>query len=72
MTKRYTILAALAATALGSAAVLAQGQQQPQQPMRFFVASEPHNGNYGGLAGADAHCQRLAAAAGAGNRTWRA
>jgi hypothetical protein len=26
----------------------------------------------GGLAGADKHCQKLAAAAGAGNRTWRA
>ena len=33
----------------------------------------PRNGaNLGGLAGADAHCQKLAAAAGAGNRTWRA
>jgi len=73
MTRRYVILAAVAATALGSAAVLAQGQpQQPQQPMRFFVSSEPHNGNFGGLAGADAFCQRLAAAAGAGNRTWHA
>ena len=28
--------------------------------------------NLGGLDGADAHCQTLAAAAGAGNRTWRA
>src|SRR6185295_11481767 len=28
--------------------------------------------NLGGLAGADAHCQALATAAGAGNRTWRA
>jgi hypothetical protein len=28
--------------------------------------------NLGGLAGADAHCQQLAAAAGQGNRTWRA
>ena len=42
--------------------------------MTFFVTSAgPGNGaNLGGLAGADAHCQRLAAAAGAGNRTWRA
>jgi hypothetical protein len=31
-----------------------------------------HNGNLGGLAGADAECQQLAAAVGAGNRTWRA
>jgi hypothetical protein len=29
-------------------------------------------GNLGGLAGADKHCQTLATAAGAGNRTWRA
>jgi hypothetical protein len=29
-------------------------------------------GNLGGLAGADAHCQKLATAAGAGQRTWRA
>src|SRR5690606_23168794 len=28
--------------------------------------------NLGGLAGADAHCQRLAEAVGAGNKTWRA
>jgi hypothetical protein len=43
-------------------------------PMSFFVTSAgPGNGaNLGGLAGADAHCQKLAAAVGAGNRTWRA
>ncbi len=42
--------------------------------MSFFVTSEAHpNGaNLGGLAGADAMCQSLASAAGAGNRTWRA
>ncbi|WP_345785282.1 lectin [Roseisolibacter sp. H3M3-2] len=42
--------------------------------MTFFVTSAgPGNGaNLGGLAGADAHCQTLARAAGAGNRTWRA
>jgi len=43
-------------------------------PMGFFVTSAgPGDGaNLGGLAGADAHCQKLATAAGAGNRTWRA
>jgi hypothetical protein len=43
-------------------------------PMTFFVTSEPigDGGNLGGLAGADAHCQKLAAAVGAGNRTWHA
>jgi hypothetical protein len=29
-------------------------------------------GNLGGLAGADAHCQALAAAVGAGGHTWHA
>ena len=46
----------------------------PTGPMGFFVTSAgPGDGaNLGGLAGADAHCQKLAAAAGAGSRTWRA
>src|SRR5215510_696217 len=45
-----------------------------QNQMSFFITSAgPGNGaNLGGLAGADKHCQTLAAAAGAGNRTWRA
>jgi hypothetical protein len=49
-------------------------QGQPQQPMGFFVTSVGlgDGGNLGGLAGADQHCQTLAQAAGAGNRTWRA
>ncbi len=42
--------------------------------MSFFLTSAgPGDGaNLGGLAGADAHCQALAEAAGAGSRTWRA
>jgi hypothetical protein len=41
---------------------------------RFFVTSRgPGNGgNLGGLPGADAHCQMLAEAEGAGDHTWRA
>jgi hypothetical protein len=44
------------------------------QPLGFFITSvgKGDGANLGGLAGADAHCQSLAAAAGAGNRTWRA
>src|SRR5262245_25327131 len=39
----------------------------------FFVSSTTSvTGNLGGLAGADATCQRLAAAVGQGGRTWRA
>ena len=52
-----------------------QGSAQEQKTtMSFFVTSlGPGNGaNLGGLAGADALCQKLAASAGAGNRTWRA
>lgn len=43
-------------------------------PMGFFVTSagSGKGGDLGGLAGADAHCQALASAAGAGQRTWRA
>jgi hypothetical protein len=41
--------------------------------MRFFVTSTaPGTGNLGGLEGADAHCQSLAEAAGAGDRSWHA
>ena len=42
--------------------------------MSFFITSAgPGDGaNLGGLEGADRHCQNLAEAAGAGNRTWRA
>jgi hypothetical protein len=42
--------------------------------MSFFVTSvgSGKGADYGGLAGADKHCQTLAAAAGAGARTWHA
>ena len=42
--------------------------------MSFFVTSvgKGDGANLGGLAGADAHCQALATAAGVGNRTWHA
>ncbi len=47
---------------------------QPAQPMSFFVTSRGlgKGANLGGIEGADAHCQALAVAAGAGDRTWRA
>jgi hypothetical protein len=45
-----------------------------QRPMTFFVTSVGmgKGADLGGLAGADAHCQQLATAAGAGNHTWHA
>ncbi len=60
-----------------SASVMVAQQPAPKQapaPMTFFVTSVGmgDGAKLGGLAGADAHCQKLAAAAGAGDRTWRA
>lgn len=50
---------------------LAQG---PADNMSFFVTSRNPGtgGDLGGVSGADAHCQALASAVGAGQRTWHA
>ena len=74
MKKAPILVAILATSLLESAAALAQHGMPGGTPMTFFVTSEPigDGGNLGGLAGADAHCQSLAAAAGAGDRTWHA
>ena len=70
---RLTTLTSMALLALGG---IAQAQQQPPQApnMTFFVTSSgPGKGaELGGLEGADAHCQKLAATVGAGAKTWRA
>jgi hypothetical protein len=52
----------------------AQGQTAAPNSMSFFLTSAgPGRGaNLGGLNGADQHCQKLATAAGAGSKTWRA
>jgi len=75
--KRTTRALVLCMTAAAAAALLAScATTPPTGPMGFFVTSAgPGDGaNLGGLAGADAHCQKLATAAdaGAGKRTWRA
>jgi hypothetical protein len=59
---------------LSAVTLMAQPAQQAKQPMSFFITSVGvgNGANLGGIAGADAHCQKLAAAAGAGGRTWRA
>jgi hypothetical protein len=48
--------------------------QQSGANMTFFITSvgSGKGADLGGLEGADRHCQSLAQAAGAGNRTWRA
>ena len=58
--------------ALALQGVALEAQQNP--PLGFFITSvgSGDGANLGGLAGADAHCQKLASAAGAGSRTWRA
>jgi len=45
-----------------------------QSAMTFFVTStgSGKGADFGGLGGADKHCQTLAAAVGAGKYTWRA
>lgn len=67
---RTTLLCAAAAAGLAS--LSAHGQQETDAPMTFFVTSEAHSGDLGGLAGADSICRRLAAAVGAGDHAWRA
>ena len=64
------ILPALGILALTSAPLLAADQH----PMGFFVTSVGmgQGADLGGLEGADAHCTKLAEAAGSTGRTWRA
>jgi len=59
---------------LGTAIVLTGLSTQADSTLSFFITSAgPGDGaNLGGLAGADAHCQKLAAVVDAGERTWRA
>jgi len=65
---KHSVLVITAAACLvcGAGAALAQ-----QAKMTFFVTSVGNGkgANFGGLAGADKHCQTLATAAGAGFRT---
>ncbi len=67
-------VAGVAMLAVGATSYVALAQAPPAQPMTFFVTSvgTGAGANLGGLAGADAHCQKLAAAVGRGAATWRA
>jgi hypothetical protein len=72
-TTRITVFAS---AALMTVAATGIAQAQPQAPnTTFFVTSAPigKGGDFGGLAGADEHCQKLAATIGAAQgKTWRA
>ena len=76
-TMRSVLVAVAVAMVLGSYMLLAQqapaqgggrGAAAPPQPMSFFITSvgKGDGANYGGLAGADAYCQTMGAAAGRG------
>ena len=79
--KSFTLLAALLNASFAFAADTPVPAPKPeakpaeaQKPLSFFVTSEGlgNGANLGGVAGADAHCQKLATAAGAGNKIWHA
>src|SRR3954451_19828678 len=72
-TMKLAFFFALTISAFAQAPSQQPGSQQ-RQPMTFFITSvgAGNGANLGGLAGADAHCQKLAGAAGAGSQTWRA
>src|SRR5262245_23247705 len=84
MRKTVGIVLAISVLLLGAVVLIGQqagqgaggqrGAQAPPQPMSFFITSvgKGEGANYGGLTGADAYCQSLAAAAGRGSSMWHA
>ena len=71
---RWSICAAAGSLVLAGCASGTSNWAGGGGEMSFFVTSvgPGKGGDLGGLEGADRHCQTLAAAAGAGNRTWHA
>ena len=69
ITRQLVKLASIVLLTLGGGLASAQ-----QSAMTFFVTStgSGKGEDFGGLGGADKHCQTLAAAVGAGKHTWRA
>jgi len=72
--QRSTRILAIALVTPVVAASMMSCATSPPTPMGFFVTSvgSGKGADLGGLTGADAHCQRLASAAGGGSKTWRA
>jgi len=64
----------MASAAMLAVALAGCATSTPQSGASFFVTSQGSGkgADFGGLAGADQHCQTLAAAAGLGDKTWRA
>ena len=71
---RVFVAVGLCVVSAAEAQVPAAPPAAPPQPMSFFITSigTGDGANLRGLTGADEHCQKLAAAAGAGGRTWHA
>src|SRR4051812_1700683 len=73
---RTAVAVAFAATVLAGLTLpgAAHAQAKPDKKASFFVTSTGpgKGGDLGGLAGADAHCDSLAKAAGLPAHTWRA
>ena len=74
MQKTRLIIGATVLSILAGSALYFTQQVEEQNPMSFFVTSVGlgDGANFGGLEGADAHCQILATAAGSGGKTWHA
>jgi hypothetical protein len=77
--KQYAVAVSLllgTSVALAADAPVAQPEikKDAPKPLSFFVTSEGlgKGADLGGLQGADARCQQLATAVGAGNKTWHA
>jgi hypothetical protein len=71
--KRRFVTLSIASTLAAACGSSNTSPSQNLPVMTFFVTSQKSTtGNLGGLLGADATCQNLAAAVGAGARTWRA
>ena len=72
MRKMLSVVGVISVVLLGSGLAFGQGAQP--DPMTFFITSNGsgEGADLGGLAGADAICQGLAADVGAGDLTWRA
>jgi hypothetical protein len=71
--KRLNTVAAIAAVSFAAVGLATTGKGQ-QNAMTFFVTSvnAGKGADFGGLAGADAYCQKLASDAGSSGKTWRA
>ena len=71
---RLLLLILAACVSVHVRGVSGQQAEPPASTMSFFLTSvgRGFGANLGGLRGADAHCQQLAASVGRGDRTWRA